>query len=168
MRPTPSGKNGTSPRARTRGAIRTHLGRKRTGGRMRPLKQSTLENIGAVNGFERRHQEDLFDRLLNRFQDAFGEAEERTLEAFDAALDTACEALISAGEFTADGAHRLREYVRRDLLHRDNPALTFRTGDVTSAGTLTCAGCGFTLHSSKTTVLPPCPQCAETAYRKTG
>lgn len=133
---------------------------------MRALKQSTLEGIGAVAGYERRWQEDLFDRLLQRFQEAFDQAGEKTLEAFDLALDAACDTLVAAGEFTAEGAHRLRDYVRRDLLHRENPALTFRSGDITSAGTLTCAGCGFTLHASKTTVLPPCPQCSETAYRK--
>jgi hypothetical protein len=75
--------------------------------------------------------------------------------------------MLAAGEFTAENAERLRQFIRRDLLHRDNPALTFRTGDITSAGTLSCAGCGWTIVTNRTTVLPPCPHCSETAYRKT-
>ena len=106
--------------------------------------------------------------LAGRFQHLFQQAGETTLDAFDRALDAACEGLISAGEFTADSARRLREFVRRDVLRRDNPALTFRTGDVTSAGTFNCAGCGWMIHTTRTTVLPPCPQCRETAFRKSG
>ena len=169
MRPpsTPTGNNGNTQRTRTRGAIRTHLGRKRTGPRNRMLKDSTLDNISAITGAERHRQEDLFDRLGGEFQGLFEQAGETTLAAFDGALDKAFDALVAAGEFTAENGERLRQYLRRDLLHRDNPTLTFRTGDITSAGTLSCAGCNWTIITTRTTVLPPCPQCSETAYRKT-
>ncbi|MGZ5074489.1 MAG: zinc ribbon-containing protein [Usitatibacter sp.] len=163
---TPTGNNGNSQRTRTRGAIRTHLGRKRTGPRSRMLRGSTLDQISEVTGAERHRQEDLFDRMFSRFQEIFTQAGETTLAAFDKALDTAFDGLVSAGEFTAENGERLRHYVRRDLLHRENPALTFRTGDITSAGTLSCAGCGWTIITSRTAVLPPCPQCSETAFRK--
>ena len=46
---TPSDGSST-PRQRTRGAIRTHLGRKRNGPRGRVLKGSTLESISEVTG----------------------------------------------------------------------------------------------------------------------
>jgi len=165
---TPTGNNGNAPRTRTRGAIRTHLGRKRTGPRGRTLKHSTLERISEVTGNARREQEDFFDRLLARFQELFAEAGETTLDAFERALGTACDGLVAAGEFTAENGERLRQFLRRDVLQRDNPALTFRTGDITSAGVLACAGCGWTIHTTRTTVLPPCPHCSETAFRKTG
>jgi len=169
MRPpsTPTGNNGNSQRARTRGAIRTHLGRKRTGPRNRMLKNSTLDNISEITGAERHRQEDLFDRLSGKFQDLFQQAGETTLDAVDSALDSAFDGLVAAGEFTAENGERLRQYVRRDLLHRDNPTLTFRTGDITGAGTLSCAGCNWTIITNRTTVLPACPQCSETAFRKT-
>ena len=169
MRPpsSPSGNNGNSQRTRTRGAIRTHLGRKRTGPRNRMLKHSTLDNISEITGAERHRQEDLFDRLSGSFQNLFQQAGESTLAAFDQALDTAFDGLVAAGEFTAENGDRLRQYLRRDVLHRDNPTLTFRTGDITSAGTLSCAGCNWTIITTRTTVLPPCPQCSETAFRKT-
>jgi hypothetical protein len=169
MRPpsTPSDNNGNSHRARTRGAIRTHLGRKRTGPRNRMLKNSTLDHISEITGAERHRQEDLFDRLSSSFQDLFRQAGETTLPALDAALDSAAGAMVAASELTAENAEQLRQYVRRDFLHRDNSTLTFRTGDITTAGTLACAGCNWTIITNRTTALPPCPQCGETAFRKT-
>jgi isocitrate dehydrogenase len=167
MRPTSTGNNGNAPRARTRGAIRTHLGRKRTGSRSRALRDSTLQQIGEVTGAERHRQEQMFDRLLGQFQELIGQAGETTVETVEKALEAASNGLVAAGEFTAETAERLRQYIKRDLLQRDNPALTFRTGDITSAGTLSCAGCGWTIVTNRTTVLPPCPHCSETAYRKT-
>jgi isocitrate dehydrogenase len=167
MRPSSTNNNGNSARTRTRGAIRTHLGRKRTGPRSRALRESTLQGIGEVTGAERHRQEQSFDRLLGQFQELMQQAGETTMAAVDSALESASDALVTAGEFTAENAERLRQYIKRDLLHRDNPALTFRTGDITSAGTLSCAGCGWTIVTNRTTVLPPCPHCSETAYRKT-
>jgi isocitrate dehydrogenase len=164
---TPTGNNGTQ-RPRSRGAIRTHLGRKRTGSRARSLKHSTLERISQVTGSARHRQEDLFDRLLERFQELFRDAGGTTPDAFDRALEGARDGLAAAGEFTLQNGERLRQFLRRDLLQRDNPTLTFRSGDITSAGTLTCAGCGWTLQTTRTTVLPPCPHCSETAFRKSG
>ena len=166
---TPTGNNnGNAARTRNRGAIRTHLGRKRSGPRGRTLKDSTLLCVQELAASERHRQEDLFDRLLHRFQDLFQQAGETTAAAFDHALESACNGLVAAGEFTADNGERLRQLLRRDLLQRDHPTMTFRTGDITTAGTLSCAGCGWTIITSRTTVLPPCPQCTETAFRKTG
>ena len=167
MRPDSTNNNGNTSRTRSRGAIRTHLGRKRTGPRSRALRDSTLQRIGEVTGEERHRQEQLFDRFVDRFQGLLNQAGEVTMATVDKALETACEGLVAAGEFTTENGERLRNYIKRDLLHRDNPALTFRTGDITSAGTLSCAGCGWTIVTNRTTVLPPCPHCSETAYRKT-
>lgn len=164
---TPTGNNnGDTPRTRTRGAIRTHLGRKRTGPRTRTQKYSSYERVGGSSG--RHQEEDLFDRLFGRFHELFLQAGETTLGALDRALDSACQGLVTAGEFTAENGERLRQFLRHDLLQRDNPTLTFRTGDITSAGTLTCAGCGWTIQTTRTTILPPCPHCGDTTFRKTG
>jgi isocitrate dehydrogenase len=158
---------GQPPRARARGAIRTHLGRKRSGPRNRPAN-GNMVHMQPDDEARRFEQEHLFDRLLGQFQSLFEAAGDKTAAAFDGALDTACDTLVSAGEFTADNAERLRQFLRRDLLQRDHPALTFRTGDITTAGNLTCENCGWTLRTTRTTLLPPCPQCSETTFRKTG
>ena len=160
---TPTGNNGG--RVRPRGAIRTHLGRKRVGARNRGMRDDGVRMPG-VSDEERQKQEDLFDRLANRVQELFQQAGELTVTAFDRAVDTACDGLVTAGEFTTENAERLRQYVRRDLLHRTDPSITFRTGDITSPGTLTCINCGWKVRLTRTTVLPPCPQCAETSFRK--
>lgn len=164
--PSAPNSNGQAPRTRTRGAIRTHLGRKRSGNRSRSPGSDIART--APGEAARYPQEDLFDRLLGQFQSLFSAAGERTAAALDSALDAACDTLVTAGEFTADNAERLRQYVRRDVLHREEPLLTFRTGDITSAGTLTCENCGWVLRTTRTTVLPPCPQCADTTFRKGG
>lgn len=163
--PSEPDNNGPAQRTRTRGAIRTHLGRKRSGSRARPLNHAAPLHA-PVTETVRHEQEHLFDKLMGQFQSLFGAAGDRTAAAFDTALDSACGTLVSAGEFTAESAERLRQYLRRDLLHRDHPSMTFRSGDITSAGRLTCESCGWTVHTTRTTLLPACPQCAQTTFRK--
>ena len=157
----PAGNDGNTQRTRPRGAIRTHLGRKRTGPRNRALRDAESGEP------TRRQQEELFDKLMSGFQAALVQAGETTAAAFEKALDSACDALVSAGEFTADNAERMRQFLKRDMLQKDHPTMTFRTGDISTAGTFACAGCGWTIVANRTSVLPPCPQCTETHFRKT-
>jgi hypothetical protein len=49
---------------------------------------------------------------------------------------------------------------------KSKQAVTYRTGETTSPGTLTCIACGQTLSAEKTTRIPPCPKCQETTFRK--
>ena len=165
--PSAPNDNGQAQRTRTRGAIRTHLGRKRNGPRTRRLDDGTLVRMQEAGHVARRREEDLFDKLLGQFQSVFAQAGEKSAGVFDAALDAACDSLVGAGEFTADSAERIREFIRRDVLHRDHPHLTFRTGDITTAGTLSCENCGWTIVTTRSTLLPACPQCGETSFRKT-
>jgi hypothetical protein len=44
--------------------------------------------------------------------------------------------------------------------------LEFKTGEVTSPGTLTCKNCQEQLHFKKTTKIPPCPKCHHSLFRK--
>ena len=45
-------------------------------------------------------------------------------------------------------------------------ALTYSTGEITSAGTLTCMSCMHKMHFSKTGHIPPCPKCLKTTFKK--
>ncbi len=152
--------------ARPRGAIRTHLGRKRVGARGRPLREQTIIRMRQAPETDRGRQEDLFDRLFGKVQELFEDAGEATAEAFDRAVDTACETLVKSGEFTRENGERLRQFVRRDLLHRADPGVSFRTGEITTPGTLTCVGCGWMVRFTRTTTIPPCPKCVGSVYRK--
>ncbi|MFO7576489.1 MAG: hypothetical protein R6W66_02050 [Pelovirga sp.] len=44
--------------------------------------------------------------------------------------------------------------------------IEFRTGEITSPGTLTCRNCGEELHMKRTAKIPPCPKCHQTLFRK--
>ena len=94
--PSAPNSNGQAQRARNRGAIRTHLGRKRTGPRGRPLGDSTLLKVRELGEMQRSEQEHLFDRLANQFRSIFDAAQEKTAAAFDHALDTACNTLVAS------------------------------------------------------------------------
>jgi|GEM_PF-99761 len=52
------------------------------------------------------------------------------------------------------------------IAHRAGKALDYRSGEVTSAGTLTCVACGHEMHFKKTGRIPPCPKCHATEFRK--
>jgi hypothetical protein len=128
----PSDGNSPVSRARSRGAIRTHLGRKRVGARGRPLAEETLLGVRRLDEMRRGDQERLFDRLKGRFHEIYDSAQEKTAAAFDQALDRACETLVTAGDLTADAAERLRQFLRRDLLQRDHPDMTFHSAEITT------------------------------------
>lgn len=44
--------------------------------------------------------------------------------------------------------------------------LEFKTGEMTGPGTLTCKNCQEEVHLTKTSRIPPCPQCHQTLFRK--
>jgi len=52
------------------------------------------------------------------------------------------------------------------LMDKTVEALTYGTGEITSAGTLTCHECGYKMHFKKTGHIPPCPKCSGTLFQK--
>jgi Zn finger protein HypA/HybF involved in hydrogenase expression len=44
--------------------------------------------------------------------------------------------------------------------------LTYNTGELTTAGTLTCSACDQKVHLKRTGHVPPCPRCHGTRFRK--
>ena len=53
-----------------------------------------------------------------------------------------------------------------ELAERSEKSLEYKTGEITSAGTLTCKDCEAEMHMTKTTRIPPCPKCHKTVFRK--
>ncbi len=53
-----------------------------------------------------------------------------------------------------------------DLAQKSEQQLEFKTGEITSPGSLTCKNCGEVIHMKKTAKIPPCPKCHKTFYRK--
>ncbi len=53
-----------------------------------------------------------------------------------------------------------------ELAQRSEKSLEYKTGEITSPGTLTCKSCDAEMHMTKTTRIPPCPKCHKTIFRK--
>jgi phage tail tape-measure protein len=53
-----------------------------------------------------------------------------------------------------------------ELAERSEKMLEYKTGEITSPGTLTCKGCEAEMHMTKTSRIPPCPKCHKTVFRK--
>jgi Zn finger protein HypA/HybF involved in hydrogenase expression len=53
-----------------------------------------------------------------------------------------------------------------ELAERSEKSLEYKTGEITSPGTLTCKDCNAEMHMSKTARIPPCPKCHKTIFRK--
>lgn len=53
-----------------------------------------------------------------------------------------------------------------ELAERSERSLEYKTGEITSSGTLTCKDCDAEMHMTKTTRIPPCPKCHKTVFRK--
>jgi len=70
----------------------------------------------------------------------------------------ALSSLATVLELTSNGLHTLSDKTRKTL--------TYKTGEVTSAGTLTCKECGQKLHLKETGHVPPCSKCNGTLFSK--
>lgn len=53
-----------------------------------------------------------------------------------------------------------------ELAERSEKSLEYKTGEITSPGTLTCKDCEAEMHMTKTSRIPPCPKCHKTIFRK--
>lgn len=54
----------------------------------------------------------------------------------------------------------------QSLSQKTEDAVHYGTGEITTAGTLTCTHCGQSLHLKRTSHVPPCPSCHGTQFRK--
>lgn len=54
----------------------------------------------------------------------------------------------------------------QSLSDKTRDKLTYKTGEMTTAGTLTCQSCGHTVQFKKTGHIPPCPKCNGTLFSK--
>ncbi|MGW8229347.1 MAG: zinc ribbon-containing protein, partial [Gammaproteobacteria bacterium] len=70
----------------------------------------------------------------------------------------ALSSLATVLELTSNKLHSLSEKTKEKL--------TYNTGEMTSAGTLTCQVCGQKIHLKETGHIPPCPKCNGTLFHK--
>jgi len=70
----------------------------------------------------------------------------------------ALSSLAIALELTSNALHSLSVKTKEKL--------TYKTGELTTAGTLTCQGCGQKVQLKKTGHVPPCPKCSGILFNK--
>jgi len=111
---------------------------------------------------------------------AFSEEQGKNLKAFlerdlsqmaTAMRDEAKEKLnpsrVSAGAMASlSSLLNLAGSALSSVAEKTQQAISCRSGEVTSAGTLTCVACEHELHFKKTGRVPPCPKCHATQFRK--
>ena len=70
----------------------------------------------------------------------------------------ALSSLATALELTSDALHSLSDKTKETL--------AYKTGEITTAGTLTCQACVQKVHLKETGHVPPCPKCTATLFDK--
>lgn len=70
----------------------------------------------------------------------------------------ALSSLATVLELTSQAMHTLSV--------KTQESLTYKTGEMTTAGTLTCQACGHKMHLKTTGHVPPCAQCKGTLFSK--
>ncbi|MDY0270280.1 zinc ribbon-containing protein [Trichloromonas sp.] len=118
----------------------------------------------AAGGEYTREQAERIGEFLRRDLSAVGK---KAQQARDAVLEAVEPSRVAAGvqsglaRLLASAADRLNE-----LAEKSEQSLEYKTGEVTSPGTLTCKECGQEMHLKSTTRIPPCPHCHKTLFRK--
>jgi rubrerythrin len=58
------------------------------------------------------------------------------------------------------------ESALHSLTEKAKDKLSYKSGEITSAGTLTCQACGQEVHLKATGHVPPCPKCKASQFKK--
>ena len=125
--------------------------------------EKAREQMTAVGEFSAEHGAELKEYMARDLDQTIADAQHWGEEAKERLHPSrlgagALSSLASALELTSNALHSLSEKTKEKL--------TYRTGEVTSAGTLTCQACGQTVHLKETGHIPPCPKCSGTLFHK--
>ncbi|PIP03721.1 MAG: hypothetical protein COW18_09740 [Zetaproteobacteria bacterium CG12_big_fil_rev_8_21_14_0_65_54_13] len=121
------------------------------------------EQLTALGEFSAEHGEELkqylardLDQTILDAQHLGEEAKERLNPARLGA--GALSSLATALELTSNALHSLSVKTKNTL--------AYKTGEMTSAGTLICKACGQNIHLKGTGHVPPCPKCNGTLFNR--
>ncbi len=125
---------------------------KKAGDELEAAGEFTREQADKISQFVRRD-------LEHTVKDA-NKAKESLKEAVDPSRIAAGAQSIFARILSAS-ADTLNEWAQKSQQN-----IEFKTGEVTSPGTLTCKNCGEQIQMKKTARIPPCPKCFHPHFRK--
>ena len=119
-----------------------------------------LKVVGALGSAEAQELKDFLKRDLETTvseMQHLGEAATKKLNA----------TRIGAGarESVATVVHSAGAALQ-SLAGKSAAPVTYQTGELTSAGTLTCTNCGVAVELAATDHVPPCPTCGGTVFKK--
>lgn len=109
-------------------------------------------------------QGEIFKRYLDR---DFEQTKEDMLEMGEEAKERLNPARLGAGALSSL-AKLLGSFgsTMTELSKKAENALVYEAGEITMAGTLTCVKCGYKIQLKSTAVVPICPVCQCTKFRK--
>lgn len=121
------------------------------------------EQLSAMEEFTEEQGKELKKFMARDLDQTLADAQKLGNEAMDrfnpARLGAgALASMAAAMELTSKALHSMSDKARQTL--------SYKTGEITSAGTLTCKACGAKVHLKKTGHVPPCPKCAGTEFSK--
>lgn len=107
------------------------------------------------------------EKIGNYLRRDLTEVGRKAQQARDAVIDAVEPRRVAAG--VQSGLSKLLRSaadVLTEIAGKSEQVLNFKTGEVTSPGTLTCKECGKEMHLKATVKIPPCPSCHKTEFRK--
>lgn len=126
------------------------------------LKKSREELTAA--GDYSREKIDRVSSFVRRDIASLGENAGKATETLRAAMDpkrVAYGAQSALSRLLGSASGLLGEWAQKT-----EKTLEFRTGEITSFGTLTCKSCGGEIRIKSTGRIPPCPKCHHTVFRR--
>jgi len=106
-------------------------------------------------------------RLKNFLERDLGRAVEQARSLGQEAKDRLELPRLGAGALSSIASlMKVASHAMSSLADMADEALSCHSGEITSAGTLTCTACGKEMHFRKTGRIPPCPSCHGTEFRK--
>ncbi len=112
----------------------------------------TRERADRIAGFVRRDAQQAIDSALKAKAEFKGVVDPQRVTA--GAQSVFARMLQTTSEKLAEWAEKSEQ------------SLEYKTGEITTPGTLTCKNCKEELHIKKTSKIPPCPKCHQTLFRK--
>ncbi|MFK5926261.1 MAG: hypothetical protein QM483_06500 [Desulfuromusa sp.] len=121
------------------------------------------EDLSSAGNFTREQAEKVstfIKRDIQHTVETAGKGKETVKEAVDPKrIAAGAQSIFS--KILSNTAETLSDWSKKT-----EQQLEYKTGEVTSPGTLTCKKCGEEIHMKKTGKIPPCPKCHHTLYRK--
>tara|TARA_R110001583_G_scaffold143191_1_gene295273 strand:+ start:325 stop:831 length:507 start_codon:yes stop_codon:yes gene_type:complete len=125
--------------------------------------EKAREKLTSLEEFSQQQGEDLkryLMRDLHQRKFAMGNFTDKTVEKCKPSRlgAGALASLVSVLEATSN--------TLRSVSSKTSAMLAYHTGEITSAGTLTCKKCGQTMQFKSTGHVPPCPKCKAIKFSK--